>query len=44
MEIKTYKIKDICDITRGRVISKLDIKKDPGVFPVYSAATNNDGE
>ncbi|ARI13747.1 restriction endonuclease subunit S [Mycoplasmoides pneumoniae] len=44
MEIKTYKIKDICDIKRGRVISKLDIKKDPGVFPVYSAATNNDGE
>ncbi len=44
MQIKTYKIKDICDIKRGRVISKLYIKNNPGEFPVYSSATVNNGE
>ncbi|WP_054175796.1 restriction endonuclease subunit S, partial [Mycoplasmoides pneumoniae] len=44
MLIKRFKIKDICDIKRGRVISKLYIKNNPGEFPVYSSATVNNGE
>ena len=38
-----YKIKDICHIGRGRVISKEEIQKHPGVYPVYSSQTYNEG-
>ncbi|WP_196333573.1 restriction endonuclease subunit S, partial [Mycoplasmoides pneumoniae] len=44
MEIKTYKIKDICEISRGKAITKEYIRANPGEYPVYSGSTLNDGE
>ncbi|MGV1740423.1 restriction endonuclease subunit S [Mycoplasmoides pneumoniae] len=44
MQIRTYKIKDICDIQRGRGITKEYIKNNSGKYPVYSPATTNNGE
>ena len=38
------KISDICDISRGVVISKQDIIDNKGDFPVYSSQTENGGE
>ena len=38
------KIEEICDISRGRVMSKDFIKENKGNFPVYSSQTENDGE
>ena len=41
---KTYKIKDIADIGRGRVISSIEIEKQhQPKYPVYSSQTSNDG-
>ncbi len=40
-EIK--RISDICKIGRGRVISKKEIEQNPGVYPVFSSQTSNDG-
>ncbi len=37
------KIKDICEIGRGRVISKKEIEQNKGEYPVYSSQTSNDG-
>ena len=37
-------IKDICSITRGRVMSKDYIAANAGDYPVYSSQTNNNGE
>ena len=37
-------IKDICSITRGRVMSKDYIAANAGNYPVYSSQTNNNGE
>ena len=37
------KIKDLCEMGRGRVISKKDIEENPGDYPVYSSQTTNDG-
>ena len=34
---------DICDLGRGRVISKKDIEKHGGIYLVYSSQTTNDG-
>lgn len=34
---------DICNISRGRVISKDFIRENQGEFPVYSSQTENDG-
>jgi len=34
---------DICDLGRGRVISKKDIEKQKGIYPVYSSQTTDDG-
>lgn len=36
-------IDTLCDISRGRVISKDYIRDNPGDFPVYSSQTENDG-
>ncbi len=44
MQIKTYKIKDICEISRGKAITKKYIKDNPGQYPVYSSTTANNGE
>jgi type I restriction enzyme S subunit len=35
---------EVCDIERGRVISKEDLKKNIGIYPVYSSQTTNNGE
>ena len=37
------KIEDICDISRGIVMSKDFIKDNTGDYPVYSSQTENDG-
>ncbi|MDE6833530.1 MAG: restriction endonuclease subunit S, partial [Ruminococcus sp.] len=42
--VEYIKIKDICEISRGKVISKDYIKDNPGDFPVYSSQTENNGE
>jgi len=31
------------ELTRGKVISKTDLKNHPGIYPVYSSASLNDG-
>lgn len=38
-----YKIKDLCEIGRGRVINKKEIEEKPGEYPVYSSQTSNNG-
>lgn len=38
------KIKDICEIGRGRVISKKYLEENAGIYPVYSSQTVNNGE
>ncbi len=42
VEYKT--IQEICNITRGRVMSKDYIKANIGKYPVYSSQTENNGE
>ena len=40
----TYKIQDIAEIGRGRVISSVEIEKQRHpLYPVYSSQTSNDG-
>ena len=41
--VESKKIKDICVVTRGRVISKNDLKENAGDYPVYSSQTLNGG-
>ena len=36
-------ISDVCKISRGKVISKSDMRNHPGIYPVYSSQTENDG-
>lgn len=38
-----YKISELCDISRGRVISKEYLRKNVGRYPVYSSQTENAG-
>ena len=38
------RIDEICDISRGRVMSKDYIQANQGEYPVYSSQTENDGE
>ena len=40
---KSYKVKDLFELGRGRVISKNEIKKNKGIYPVYSSQTLDDG-
>ncbi|MBO6086093.1 MAG: restriction endonuclease subunit S, partial [Acetobacter sp.] len=42
-QFELVKIKDLCEISRGRVISKNDMDKNSGEYPVYSSATQNNG-
>ena len=37
-------ISDICNISRGRVMSKYYIQENEGEYPVYSSQTENNGE
>jgi type I restriction enzyme, S subunit len=41
---KTFRVRDICDLGRGRVISGQEIESNPGVFPVYSSQSSNNGK
>ncbi len=41
--VKEYTIGDICEVTRGRVISKNELAENAGKYPVYSSQTLNDG-
>ena len=43
-ESPKYRLQDVCEITRGKVISKDDIKAHYGEYPVYSSQTENNGE
>lgn len=36
-------IKELCHVTRGRVISKNELRENEGEYPVYSSQTLNDG-
>lgn len=38
------KIKELCEIGRGRVISAEEINSYPGEYPVYSSQSYNKGE
>lgn len=41
--VEYVKIEDICDISRGQVMSKDFIRDNSGEYPVYSSQTENDG-
>ena len=41
--VEFKELKDLCIISRGRVISKDYIRDNPGNFPVYSSQTENEG-
>lgn len=43
-EVQYRTIQDICNISRGRVMSKDYIKNNEGEYSVYSSQTENDGE
>lgn len=38
------KVKDLCFLGRGRVISQTEINNNPGIYPVYSSQSFNNGE
>jgi len=38
------KVKELCIIGRGRVISQDEINPNPGIYPVFSSQTANNGE
>jgi type I restriction enzyme S subunit len=40
----TKRIKDICEVGRGRVISAQEIESKPGVYPVFSSQSFNKGQ
>ena len=41
--VNYHRVDEVCDITRGRVMSKDYIKENAGDYPVYSSQTENDG-
>lgn len=42
--VEKRKVSDVCAISRGKVISKDDIRNNAGEYPVYSSQTENNGE
>ncbi len=36
-------VEELCELGRGRVINKQDMAANPGVYPVYSSQTTDDG-
>lgn len=42
--VSSHRIDEICDITRGKVMSKAYIRENAGNYPVYSSQTENEGE
>lgn len=43
-KVEWKKLGDVCNIKRGRVISKIYLEQHKGEFPVYSSQTRNNGE
>lgn len=43
-KVEWKKLGDVCNIKRGRVISKIYLEEHKGEFPVYSSQTKNNGE
>lgn len=41
---KRYKIGELCDIFRGKILSEKYITENRGQYPVYSSQTSNNGE
>ena len=41
--VESIRLDEICNISRGKVISKDYILSNPGIYPVYSSQTENDG-
>ena len=41
--VEYKEIQEICTVTRGRVISKNELRDNPGNYPVYSSQTLNNG-
>ncbi|MBW2185154.1 MAG: restriction endonuclease subunit S [Deltaproteobacteria bacterium] len=41
---KQLEVRDAFDLGRGRVISKPEIRDNPGVYPVYSSQSKNNGK
>jgi type I restriction enzyme S subunit len=42
--VEWKKLGEVCETQRGRVISIEDLKKNIGIYPVYSSQTTNNGE
>ncbi len=42
--VESRRVDEICDISRGKVMSKDFIQSNEGEYPVYSSQTENDGE
>ena len=42
--VEYKKLGDVCEIKRGKVISKKYIQENKGIYPVYSSQTENNGE
>ena len=42
--VEWKKLGEVCEIKRGRVISKAYLEQNSGDFPVYSSQTRNNGE
>lgn len=43
-KVEWKKLGEVCEIKRGRVISKEYLNSNKGIFPVYSSQTKNNGE
>lgn len=41
--VQSFGVGEVCDISRGRVMSKDYLKANEGEYPVYSSQTSNDG-
>lgn len=42
-DTETFMVSDLFDLGRGKVISKNEIEKKSGIYPVFSSQTSNDG-
>ncbi len=40
---EVVKVREICNLGRGRVISQLDLDRHPGQYPVYSSQSKDEG-
>ena len=38
------RVRDLCELGRGRVISTQEIEQHPGIYPVYSSQSSNNGQ